>query len=246
MSYAADMGAGRHKTREEVVQREREMIDRIAEQLQLRPISEDEMTPLFLGVAWGTENAYSLADILAELADQRDDEPSERLMAAARRYNERALARDKQRMVESRTLDGVKTGVVLGDEKYFPGGTTQWSPNHIAETFGIVDQDFHDPHADADPAEHTIPYGWVVEVAKAHWSLREGEEMPTILGNMQKPPRDLGYEGALMHARMLTCEIDRFMAKWEPCPGIFTERLQAVNSYLQQIENEGGGDASTS
>jgi hypothetical protein len=219
MSYAADMGAGRHKTREEVVQREREMIDRIAEQLQLRPISEDEMTPLFLGVAWGTENAYSLADILAELADQRDDEPSERLMAAARRYNERALARDKQRMVESRTLDNVKTGVVLGDE---------------------IDRDFHDPHADADPAEHTIPYGWIRTVADAHY----GGRVPQVLQDMQLVPGELAeFDRAQTHARAVLWEIDRFQHRHGHCPGIFTERLQAVNSFLQQIENEGGGDA---
>lgn len=203
MSYAVDMGAGRHKTREEATQREREMVDRITEQLQLRPVPEAEVTALSLGVAWGTEHAYSLADILAELADRSTaPEPSSRLQAAADRY------------IESRTLDDL-------------------SPSQAA---------FDQP----DPAEHTIPYGWIKTVADAHY----GGKVPQVLQDMQLTPDALyqfGIGRIWNHAEELVEQIGRFVSgDGQPCPGIFTERLQAVNSYLQQIENEGGGDAPAS
>jgi hypothetical protein len=241
MSYAADMGAGRHKTREEAAQREHEMVDTIARQLDLRPIPEAETKALSLGVAWGTENAYALTDILAELADRgREREPSERLMEAARRYNERALARDKQRMIDSRTLDGVKTGVVLGDETNWYCGVDEQGPY-----FSIIDRDFHDPHADADPAEHTIPYGWIRTVADAYY----GGKVSQVLQDMQLTPAAL-YEFGIgriwSHAEELVEQIGRFISgDGQTCPGIFTERLQAVNSYLQQVDNEETGDATS-
>jgi hypothetical protein len=181
-----------------VVQREREMVDLIAKQLQLRPISEAETTALSLGVAWGTERAYPLADILAELADQR--EPKQYTMQ-----------------------DPKHAGMVLGEE---------------------IDRDFHDPHADADPAEHTIPYGWIRTVADAHY----GGRVPQVLQDMQLVPGELAeqFGRAHNHIRMILMEIDKLVHKNGHCPGIFTERLQAVNSYLQQVENDGGGDATAS
>jgi hypothetical protein len=190
MSYAADMGAKRHYSRDEAAQLERKMVDRIAQQLDLQPIPEDSASALGLGVAWGTEGAYALADILAELADQR--EPQQYTMQ-----------------------DPKHAGVMLGDE---------------------IDCDFHDPHADADPAEHTIPYGWIRTVADAHY----GGRVPQVLQDMQLTPAALTEFGRdQVHAREVRLEIGKFQHRRGHCPGIFTERLQAVNSYLQQIENEG-------
>jgi hypothetical protein len=227
MSYAADMGAGRHKTREEAAQREREMVDRIAEQLQLRPISEAETTALSLGVAWGTERAYPLADILAELADRGRERET-----YAQTSNELVLTDlDQDGLRQAREeLTDLSVGVTLGDE--------------VDPHFYEVAEDFHDPHADADPADHTIPYGWIKAVADAHYSLPEGQEMPPELAQMQTRPRDFTrHTMVLAHAIDLARVIEEFLQCAQPCPGIFTERLQAVNSYLQQVENEGGGDA---
>jgi hypothetical protein len=208
MSYAADMGAGRHKTQEEAAQREREMVDTIARQLDLRPIPEGHIAALSLGVAWGTENAYALTDILAELADR---------------------GRERETYAQTRT------------ELVLPG-LDQDGPHFFDAT-----EDFHDPHGDADPADHTIPYGWIKAVADAHYSLPEGQEMPPELAQMQMRPRDFSrHTMVLAHAIDLARVIEKFLQRAQPFPGIFTERLHAVNSYLQQVENDGGDDATAS
>jgi hypothetical protein len=199
MSYAADMGAGRHKTREEAAQREREMVDTIARQLDLRPIPESRIAALSLGVAWGTENAYALIDILAELADR---------------------GRERETYAQTRT------------ELVLPG-LDQDGPQFFNST-----EDFYNPHVDADPADHTIPYGWIKTVADAHY----GGRVPQVLQDMQLTPAAL-YEFGIgriwNHAEELVEQIGRFISgDGQTCPGIFTERLQAVNSYLQQVEND--------
>jgi hypothetical protein len=208
MSYAADTGAKTHYPPEAVQRREREMVDTIARQLDLRPIPEKRIDALSLGVAWGTENAYALTDILAELADR---------------------GRERETYAQTRT------------ELVLPG-LDQDGPHFFDAT-----EDFHDPHADADPADHTIPYGWIKAVADAHYSLPEGQEMPPELAQMQTRPRDFPrHTMVLAHAIDLARVIEKFLQRAQPCPGIFTERLHAVNGYLQQVENDGGGDATAS
>jgi hypothetical protein len=207
MSYAADTGAKTHYPPEAVQRREREMVDTIARQLDLRPIPEGHIAALSLGVAWGTENAYALTDILAELADR---------------------GRERETYAQTRT------------ELVLPG-LDQDGPQFFNAT-----EDFHGPHGDADPADHTIPYGWIKAVADAHY----GGRVPQVLQDMQLTPAAL-YEFGIgriwNHAEELVEQIGRFISgDGQTCPGIFTERLQAVNSYLQQIENDGGDDATAS
>jgi hypothetical protein len=218
MSYVADMG-GNTPTPSEVQKHERERIDQIADMLGLEPIPESRIAALSLGVAWGTERAYALADILAELADRGGERET-----YAQKSDELVLTdldQDSLRQAREELADP-SVGVTLGDE---------------------VDCDFSDPHADADPAEHTIPYGWIRTVADAHY----GGRVPQVLQDMQLVPRELAeFDRAQTHATAVLWEIDRFQHRRGHCPGIFTERLQAVNSYLQQLENEEGDDASTS
>jgi hypothetical protein len=187
-----------------VVQREREMVDTIARQLDLRPIPESRIAALSLGVAWGTENAYALIDILAELADR---------------------GRERETYAQTRT------------ELVLPG-LDQDGPQFFNST-----EDFYNPHVDADPADHTIPYGWIKTVADAHY----GGRVPQVLQDMQLTPAALTEFGRdQTHAREVRLEIGKFQHKSGHCPGIFTERLHAVNSYLQQVENDGGDDATAS